>query len=227
MKPIQVMGTRQLRFKKQGTNNISKRPCPGCGFLDHEQRNANNRPTHCPAWATNYHNCEIPNNFSTVCRKKLQKSSTQATLLSPASVRSLDCNEYRSKNLRSISTIEKLQLLQNLPGQWCKYLSFWKSPFTQTKHNLTQCHKEVTVRDGTTATCCGYIHVFCSIDNLSCYEVDRIYLSKQACIVLTILPPNYPTPMKSSPVESIVEAQSPTVVLNDQLVYHFLHQRTI
>ena len=63
----EVMSARQSRYKRdnKGTNN--KRPCSGCGSFDHGQKGANDRPTHCPAWGTVCHNCDVPNHFARVC----------------------------------------------------------------------------------------------------------------------------------------------------------------
>ena len=54
-----------------------------------------------------------------------------------------------------------------------------------------------------------------SIDNLTsrqvlffCEEADRIYLSRKACIDLSILPPSYPRPMKSNDEETVQSVES-------------------
>ena len=55
-----------------------KQPCSRCGSLAHGQKNAKDCPTRFPAWGTTCHNCQIPNRFARVCKKK--KDSANALL---------------------------------------------------------------------------------------------------------------------------------------------------
>ena len=72
-----IHALRSSTYKKNNSQQKSstaqsdkKTPCSGCGSLTHGQKGAQDRPTHCPAWGTTCHNCQIPNHFARVCRKK-------------------------------------------------------------------------------------------------------------------------------------------------------------
>ena len=72
--------------------------------------------------------------------------------------------------------------------------------------NLLPCSKKVTVVGESTINCTRWLPIQFSINGNSsrqpvfvCDEVDRIYVGRQACIDLHILPPCYPHPMPPTP----------------------------
>ena len=75
--------------------------------------------------------------------------------------------------------------------------------FGMSLKNLIPCQKRVKVVGGTIIPCVGWVRAAITIQNVTTIQklyisegVDRIFLSKRACIDVHILPPNFPQPMK-------------------------------
>ena len=209
------MSARQSRYKRdnKGTNN--KRPCSGCGSFEHGQKGANDRPTHCPAWGTVCHNCDIPNHFTKVCRQTKKKDGARAISIVQA-----------MEDKIRVSISPSLPRLQQHPPSSCKVFpdsgasiclagTIHLPELNIKREQLIPCSKQITVVGGSTLTCFGWLPMTFSIDNLTsrqalffCEEADRIYLSRKACIDLSILPPSYPHPMKGSNKETVHSIES-------------------
>ena len=80
--PSEAMSAKFYTYKRDNTskNTLQKQPCSGCASYTHGQRNSKDRPTQCPAWGTICLNCQIPNHFARVCRRK--KDSANALIAS-------------------------------------------------------------------------------------------------------------------------------------------------
>ena len=68
----EAMAARWSDYKKQKRNTFQKQPrkqqsCTGCGSTEYTSRE---RAAKCPAWGKVCKNCQIPNHFSRVCRRK-------------------------------------------------------------------------------------------------------------------------------------------------------------
>ena len=219
----EVMSARRSRYKRDNKGTIhNKRPCSGCGAFDHGQKGANDRPTHCPAWGNVCHNCNIPNHFIRVCRQP-KKPKDDARAISVA--QAID-------DRINVSISPSLPRLQQHPPANCKVFpdsgasiclagTVHLRELNLEKKQLIPCFKQITVVGGSTLNCFGWLPMTFSINNHTsrqalffCEEADRIYLSRKACIDLSILPPSYPHPMYTNDeavhsIESVVIPEKP------------------
>jgi len=99
--------------------------------------------------------------------------------------------------------------LQSIPRQWCKHLSRGNITLIQLKHSKNEINSLLKAdshcwrRSSNILNCFGRLPMTFSINNLTtrqllffCEEADHIYLSQNAGVDLSILPPSYPPPMK-------------------------------
>ena len=214
--PSEAMSAKFSTYKRNNTskNTLQKQPCSGCGSYTHGQRNSKDRPTQCPAWGTVCHNCQIPNHFARVCRRK--KDSANALIASVWYNAKTDT--YIPKSNTSVEQID-VTLSPCLP-QHRKSSPIVMKVFPDsgasiclagTQHiknlnlspaDLIPCNKQVTAVGGSQITCIGWLPMTFEIGSHStkqplyiCEKVDRIYLGRRSCSELKILPPSFPYPM--------------------------------
>lgn len=197
-----------------------KHPCSGCGSLSHGQKGAKDRPTHCPAWGTTCHNCQIPNHFSRVClRGKDHVGGLIAKLSTNANVEQIDvkispCLERHRQTCPQPVTVN---VFPDSGASICLAGLQHLSTMGLSADALLPCTKTVTVVGGSKIYCTGWLPIIFSIGKLSTKQplynsekADRIYLSRQGCTALQILPSSFPYPMPEHQVNLIEATPSET-----------------
>ena len=225
------------RDDKPPSHGSHKQPCSGCGSLAHGQKNAKDRPTRCPAWGTTCHNCQIPNHFARVCRKK--KDSANALLTDAANALVASVTQKQEVPTSNHTHIEQINIAltpclpqhQKTPpivtkvfpdsgASICLAGTSHLAKFNLTSSDLIPCNRKVTVVGGSTLLCTGWLPMSFSIGTYStkqplfiCKQANRIYLSRKGCTDLAILPPSYPYPMRSdsNSIHSLTDMTTPNV----------------
>ena len=209
--------------------------CRGCGSHPHGPNNIN-RSRECPAFDKKCGNCGKFGHFSKVCFRKPSRTehftSEDDTLLAHVE------EDKENGNFSTVYKINPIQeipaIITTYPNNSKKTNTTETLIFPDSgagiclagpKHakdlglkpsDLTPSTKRVVAVGGTTMTCKGSIKVNFKIDNNStdqtlfiCDKVDRIYLSRDGCHQLNILPPSFPYPMTKDELNAIKEEAKP------------------
>ena len=218
------MGNNQKKQSPQYNQNQQQqqKPCTGCGSLYHR---SNERERKCPGWGKKCENCGIDNHLTSVCFRQSDKQPSVGQINLIAHVK------YDSKRdtCTTISTDKELIKATLTPKVHNKHdsLSYDLDVFPDsgaaicvggTSHlyqinlsesDLSQCNKSIEAVGGGKLYCEGWLPVEFSVEGHTttkplyiCEKVDRIYLSKSACIDVTILPPSFPHPMRKATVNA-------------------------
>ena len=200
---------------KETQPDKSSRPCPGCGSHFHGQKGQNDRSQKCPAWGRKCQKCKIPNHFARVCR---QKPSEEANALiarvthhnpiaSPPTPHSEngEINATLSPSLprhQHKSAPTNMKIFPDSGATVCLANPQHIAQLNLTTQDLIPCTKIVTVVGGSQLTCKGWLPITFQIGNYITKQpvyisnkADRIYFSKQGCVALKLLHPEFPKPM--------------------------------
>lgn len=200
---------------QQGHRSSTSKPCLGCGSQTHGQAD---RQTYRPAWDVACHNCSRLHHFSRVCRQPKQSSDLKrnesahgliAHIKHQTSTRTelikMALSPCLPKHQKPGSTIHQ-HALPDSGARICLAHFQHISQMNLLSSELIPCSKKVTAVGGSTINCTRWLPVEFSINGNSskrpvfvCDKVNRIYVGRQACIDLHILPPCYPHPMTPTP----------------------------
>ena len=194
----------------------------GCKFCGNDQNHGsyNEREKNCPAFGKECKKCHIKNHFTHLCQSQTPNHTALSLIAHVNDVPG--CNNIDSKSNTN-------EIFMSLLPHNSKHLSISAQVFPDsgaticlmgTKHlsclnicknNLTKCNKIVTTAGGYKLVCYGWIYVSFTIHDFStkqkvyvCNDIERIYLSKAACIDLNILPNCFPFPMITSHSQDMV-----------------------
>ena len=230
-----LQGSEAMAFRSSSYKTQQRKPgnqrrqthikCSGCGSLTHTNAD---RPTHCPAWDTDCHNCGKMNHFARVCRQqKTPNDSSTTRTTHNESVRSI-IDPNPSTNSSRKTELINMTLLPCLPRHQKSSSTLHRvfpdsgasiclanfehiSQMNISPSDLIPCSRRVTVVGGSTIHCTKWLPIEFTINGNSskqpvfiCDDVDRIYVGRQACIDLHILPPCYPYPMSHNDDEDEV-----------------------
>ena len=189
-----------------------KHPCAGCGSLSHGQKGSKDRPTHCPAWGTTCHNCQIPNHFARVCRKKKEHvGGLIAKLSNNTNIEQIDvtlkpCLAHHHHGVPNSVT---MKVFPDSGASICLAGPQHITALDLSTDELIPCSKTVTAVGGSQIKCMGWLPMSFSIGNHTTKQplfisdkADRIYLSRKGCTELQILPPSFPYPMPAENINS-------------------------
>ena len=213
--PIHAARISDYKKNKQPSN---KRPCSGCGSLDHQSFE---RSRKCPAWGKSCLNCSNKNHYANVCRQPKQTESANALIAQVS-------QPYQSKTTGNQTTEIPAELTFLSPNNNTQFqpksvLIFPDSGasicIAGTKHlpefgidkpNLIPCNKTITAVGGSTLTCHGFIPTQFNIGAQTtqlplyiCDKVDKIYFSRQGCTDTNIISKSFPYPMTNETTHSI------------------------
>ena len=200
---------------QQGHRPSTSKPCSGCGSHTHGQAD---RQTQCPAWDTACHNCRRLHHFARVCRQPKQPFDSKQDGSAHGLIAHVKHNTAPRTELIKMALSPCLPTHQK-PGSTVHQHVFPDSgasiclanfnhisQMNLSPSDLLPCSKRVTAVGGSTINCTRWLPIEFSINGNSskqpvfvCDEVDRIYVGRQACIDLHILPPCYPHPMPPTP----------------------------
>ena len=198
------MNYSRTRTQNRGPSQRSptERRCPGCGNTGH----ADQRNTKCPAWGKTCHNCGLQNHFSSVCRK----TNANAELNNLFLVASLRSDKNITDEIDVTIAIghskshPQKKVINVFPDSGASICLAGRATLEQMNVNeleLIPCSRHVQVVGGGRLNVLGWIPTQFYIGGKSTAQplyfadgVDRVYLSKQACMAVGILPPCYPKP---------------------------------
>ena len=208
-------------FKQRPQHQLQQQPftCIGCGQERH------NRASKCAAWGKQCLHCGLPNHFANVCNTKFnEKRLNTPNDIRKISFLSLSCKNDDVEELMVVNNNHKNQdeidcLITTGYGSTHKQThkvfpdSGASICLAGTDHinkmgifseELIPCNKKISVVGGSTLPCIGWTPASFTVDGNTthqrlyvCDKIDRIFLSKQACIDTKILPPTYPRPMST------------------------------
>ena len=225
----EVMSARLSRYKKEERKrpNFTK-SCSGCGSNSHGQ---SDRSNHCPAWGTTCHNCNKLHHFARVCR---QKKTSPSNINDNGSAHGLIAHVQQEATIKLPKQPNRSELI-NVTMAPCLPNHIKSDPIEQQvfpdsgaslclanfKHtsrlnlspsDLIPCSKKVTAVGGSTIHCTRWLPIEFTINGNSskqpvfvCDSVDRIFLGRQACIDLHILPSCYPQPMPNTTKSEVLK----------------------
>jgi len=192
------------------------KPCSGCGSTNH---GAMNRSTKCPAWGQECRNCGIRNHFAKVCRQTKQSLPVNSVNLIAhvkydpttdtfASAANTPLDEVPATIIplipdhSNIQTTNKLNVFPDSGASICIAGVIHLEQLNVSIQKLTPCTERIEAVGGFAIPCKGWLPVEINIEGHTsqqrlyiCNNVDRIYLSKQGCMDVCILPKTFPRPM--------------------------------
>ena len=191
------------------------KPCSGCGSSDHGYPGSNNRTMKCPAWGKTCHQCGTKNHFASVCRHT-SSSETVSNIELIAHIK----YDPRMGTYKAIHTTNDIEIpaqvtfghAKNAARQTVMLPVFPDSGasicLAGRKHlqllginikELVPSTKHISVVGGTKLPCLGWTPVRFKIGNhytkqplFFCNNVERLFLSKQACMDTCVLSPSFP-----------------------------------
>ena len=218
--------------KNYQTNKKQAYPCKGCGLHNHPP---GDRQRFCPAWGVTCSRCGQPNHYARVC---FSRRSSVKEIRSPHNDDN-DHDQFLISHLElmgdsytSVSsiTIHEIPAQISLPGKAPVETQIFPDSgasicLAGTRHmdtlkinekDLIPCSRKVMAVGGSVLTCKGYINACFTVGHKNsqqplyiCEKVDRIYFSRQACLDVDILHPNFPYPMtKEAAMAEIQSANS-------------------
>ena len=214
-------------------SNLTK-ACAGCGSQTHGHAD---RSTQCTAWGTTCHNCNRLHHFARVCRQPKASTSianrdesahgliahvqqeTKPKYQNRVELINMTMSPCLPRHQKSKSIVQ--QVFPDSGASLCLANFTHISRMNLSPSELIPCSKRVTVVGGSTINCTRWLPIEFTINGHSskqpvfiCDKADRVYLGRQACIDLRILPPCYPYPMP--PVEEKEEIHKVDTMLPER-----------
>ena len=190
--------------------------CAGRGSLSH---GSGSRSTKCPTWGKRCQNCNTPDHFARVCRKKTEelvgaliihvkfdKQKQQFTTASDKSIAEIlaqltpytSCNKYSNPSAT-------LQIFLDSEAGICSAGPQHLEKLRVSPDELIPCFRRVTAVGGFHLNCHGWLPVQFQIGTYStkqplyiCNKVDRIYFSRKGCMDTNIISKSFPFPMNTT-----------------------------
>ena len=216
--------TAQAKAKPRTSNAQSQQTeaCQGCGSPSHGPNNMN-RKRDCPAWKIQCKTCKRFSHFTRMCQQRQRtehftdEDDTLMALVEEDTQTGKFSTVCKINQIQEIPAIITPQPTNNRKTPPKEVLIFPDSGagicLASPQHaknlglkysDLTPSKKKVVAVGGTTMTCKGSIKVNFKVEDYStdqilyiCDRVDRIYLSRDGCLQLNILPQSFPYPMKN------------------------------
>ena len=197
----------------QPNNNSHVKPCSGCGSTSH---GSHERDTKCSAWGETCLYCHKPNHFANVCKRKVTEGVNAIQIGHIAYDSASDQFTSQQKEISEIpaeiTPFTPQNRFDNKPVKTDVFPDSGASAsiagphylkiFNIPEHNLIPTDKSIVAVGGTKLKCLGWIPVKFSIGGhitrqplYICEKVDKLYLSRKACIETNILPETFPYPM--------------------------------
>ena len=199
------------RNKQVSYNKNANSGCMHCGG-ERNHKTHKERAKHCPAFGKKCDNCHKYNHYTHLCLGKKTDNTALALVC--------EINELSHNNSVNAINVNNNEILMSLcPESFSKKSTLMKVfpdsgasiciagpnhllSLNFNVNNLHKCHKLVTTAGGHKLVCFGWLNMSFTVHNFSttqklfiCNQIERIYLSKVACIELHILPSCFPHPV--------------------------------
>ena len=166
--PTQFTAARVSDYKKSKQPSLNKRPCSGCGSLDHQSFE---RSRKCPAWGKSCLNCSNKNHYANVCRQPKKSESANALIAhvsypiqsnqsktTPNQMTEIPAElTFLSSNNNTLFHPKSVLIFPDSGASICIAGTKHLPEFGIDKPNLLQCNTTITAVGGSTLTCHGFI----------------------------------------------------------------------
>ena len=207
------------------TNNRYNQPnqtkCYGCGGSHQRGK--------CPAYGKTCNNCGIPNHFASVCQRRQNSQINSAFLVATVQANSVPKHDeiaaqivvghIRSPHRKEVT----VSVFPDSGANICLAGTQFLQSFGIDERELIPCKNEISVVGGGKLSPVGRVDALIQIGKRRtkqvlyfCKNVDRIFLSKQACMSTGILPPCYPAPYDFSDDQGKTIASTKQVFSTDE-----------
>ena len=195
--------------------------CCGYGSSDHGIQGTVPWHIHCPVWGKLCNSCKKPNHFAAVCQQSQASALiphihiNQGTDLftSPESIQEIRVDVFPEV---ANSKRKVIHIFSDIGANICLEGHNLLQMMGLKAYQLRSCNKQVKAVGGSVLHCRGWIPVKFHIAGqhttqplYMCDKVDRLYLSKQGCMEMNILPKCYPRPRVPIPEANHLATEAP------------------